>query len=58
MGAHEVLMDAFRTDVRPLCARVRVQLEASPDPLAAYRASGYAERAVARRAAIRPAPSG
>ncbi len=51
VGAHEVVMDAFRTDVRPLCARVRGQLEASPDPLAAFRDSGYAERVVAARGA-------
>ena len=32
------------TDVRPLCAKVRVDLGASADPIAAFRADGYAER--------------
>jgi L-rhamnose isomerase/sugar isomerase len=45
LGAHGVLVEAFSTDVRPLCARAREELGASPDPVAAFRASGYAERA-------------
>jgi len=44
LGAHEVLLDAYRTDVRPLCARVRARLGAFEDPLAALRESRYAER--------------
>ena len=50
LAAHRVLLDAFRTDVRPLCAKVRVDLGASADPLLSFRASGYAERAAAARA--------
>ena len=42
-------VDAFHTDVRPLCAKVRADLGASADPIAAFRADGYADR-VARRA--------
>src|SRR5262249_22253693 len=42
LAGHRVLVDAFRTDVRPLCAKVRVGLGASEDPIAAFRASGYA----------------
>jgi L-rhamnose isomerase/sugar isomerase len=49
MGGHELLLDAFRTDVRPLCARVRAALGAEEDPLAALRASGYADRVAAER---------
>jgi L-rhamnose isomerase/sugar isomerase len=50
LGGHEVLLDAFRTDVRPLCARVRLGLGAADDPIASLRESGYAERmADARR---------
>ena len=49
LGAHEVLLDAYRTDVRPLCARVRAALGAAEDPIAALRASGYAERRAAER---------
>lgn len=49
LGANEVLMDAYHTDVRPLLARLREGLGADGDPLAAYRASGWAERIVAER---------
>ncbi|MGW5018452.1 L-rhamnose isomerase [Streptomyces sp. NRRL F-5053] len=49
LGANEVLMDAYHTDVRPLLARLRESLGADGDPLAAYRASGWAERIVAER---------
>ena len=49
LGGHEILLDAFRTDVRPLCARVRTGLGAEADPVAALRASGYAERMAAER---------
>ena len=51
LGGHEVLLDAYRTDVRPLCARVRAAAGASEDPVAAHRASGYAERIAAERGA-------
>jgi L-rhamnose isomerase/sugar isomerase len=49
LAGHELLLDAYRTDVRPLCARVRAQLGAAEDPIATLRASGYAERMAARR---------
>jgi L-rhamnose isomerase/sugar isomerase len=49
LGANAVLMDAYNTDVRPLLAQVRTGQGLDPDPLAAYRASGYAERIVAER---------
>jgi L-rhamnose isomerase / sugar isomerase len=49
LGGHEVLLDAYRTDVRPLCARARLELGAAEDPVAALRASGYAERMAAER---------
>ena len=51
LGGHEVLLDAFRADVRPLCARVRARLGAEEDPIAALRASGRAERMAAEREA-------
>ena len=50
LGGHEILLDAFRTDVRPLCARVRAGVGAAEDPVAALRASGYAGRMGAERA--------
>jgi len=49
LGGHEILLEAFNTDVRPLCAQVRVGLGAAEDPVAAHRASGYAERVAAER---------
>jgi L-rhamnose isomerase/sugar isomerase len=49
LAGHEAMLDAFQTDVRPLCAKVRAELGAAEDPIAALRASGYAERRVAER---------
>jgi L-rhamnose isomerase/sugar isomerase len=49
LAAHRVLQDAFETDVRPLCAKVRADLGAAPDPIQAFRDSGYAERVAAAR---------
>jgi L-rhamnose isomerase/sugar isomerase len=49
LGAHRVLLDAYATDVRPLCAKVREDLGASADPLDAFRQSGYLQRVVEER---------
>ncbi|MFW6693306.1 L-rhamnose isomerase [Streptomyces sp. MAR4 CNX-425] len=49
LGANAVLMDAYNTDVRPLLAEVREEMGLDPDPVAAYRRSGWAERIVAER---------
>ncbi len=49
LGAHELLLDAYNTDVRPLCAKVRTDLGASPDPVSEFRGSGYLERATEER---------
>ena len=49
LGANGILMDAFNTDVRPLLRQVRAEAGRDPDPLAAYAASGYAERIVTER---------
>jgi L-rhamnose isomerase/sugar isomerase len=49
LGANAVLMDAFNTDVRPLLREVRQERGINPDPLAAYRRSGWAERIVEER---------
>jgi L-rhamnose isomerase/sugar isomerase len=50
LAAHRVLHDAFSTDVRPLCAKVRADLGAEADPIAAFAASGYAAKIAAARA--------
>ncbi|MGH2835534.1 MAG: TIM barrel protein [Solirubrobacteraceae bacterium] len=47
---HRLLLDAFNTDVRALCAHVRLKLGAYPDPIAEHRASGYVERKTKERA--------
>lgn len=49
LGAHGVLVDAFETDVRPLLAQVREELGRPANPLAAYRADGYAARVAEKR---------
>ena len=43
LGGHRILLGAFETDVRPLLARLRRQLELEDDPVEAFRAGGYAE---------------
>jgi L-rhamnose isomerase / sugar isomerase len=47
--AHRLLLDAYNTDVRPLCAKVREDLGASADPISAFRESGYLEKVVDER---------
>ena len=44
LGAHRILTDAFRTDVRPLLAQVRAEMGVPSDPIAAYWSSGYEEQ--------------
>lgn len=49
LGAHGVLMDAYDTDVRPLVATLREEMGLAADPMAAYAASGYADKIAAER---------
>ncbi|MET7656534.1 L-rhamnose isomerase [Streptomyces sp. NPDC005486] len=49
LEANAVVMDAYNTDVRPLLREVREEMGLDPEPMAAYRASGYAEKIVASR---------
>ncbi|MDR2564686.1 MAG: L-rhamnose isomerase [Bifidobacteriaceae bacterium] len=49
LGANAVLMDAYNTDVRPLLADLRLDQGLAPDPIAAFKASGYAARVAAER---------
>jgi L-rhamnose isomerase/sugar isomerase len=44
VDAENVLIAAFNTDVEPLLMQVREELGLAPDPLAAYRASGYQQQ--------------
>jgi L-rhamnose isomerase/sugar isomerase len=50
LEANGILVDAFNTDVRPLLAEMREDMGLDPDPLWAYRRSGYAEKTVEERA--------
>jgi L-rhamnose isomerase/sugar isomerase len=50
LGAHRTLLDAYATDVRPLCARVREEMGGAAEPIAAFEGSGYAERVAGERA--------
>jgi L-rhamnose isomerase / sugar isomerase len=49
MRGHELLLDAYKTDVRSQCAALRASLGGAEDPLAEARA--YTERIVAERGA-------
>ncbi|WP_447004086.1 L-rhamnose isomerase [Saccharothrix isguenensis] len=49
LGAHDVLMDAFHTDVRGALADRREARGLPRDPMAAYRTSGYAAEIAAGR---------
>ncbi|MGD0158459.1 MAG: L-rhamnose isomerase [Terracidiphilus sp.] len=49
--AEECIKDAFNTDVRPLLRDVRVEMGLDPEPLRAFRKSGYTERVTSQRRA-------
>ena len=49
LAAHRTLLDAYSTDVRPLCAKVREDLGGSADPVADFRQSGHLEKAIEER---------
>jgi L-rhamnose isomerase/sugar isomerase len=51
LGAYRVLQAAYETDVRPWLSEVRIRQGRDPDPIAAFRASGYAERVARERIA-------
>jgi L-rhamnose isomerase / sugar isomerase len=44
LGAHRVMTEAFKTDVRPLLAQVREEMGVPEDPIGAYLKSGYEEK--------------
>jgi len=49
VDAEECLKDAFATDVRPLLREVREEMGLDPEPLRAFRASGYTTAKAAQR---------
>jgi L-rhamnose isomerase/sugar isomerase len=54
LGGHEVLLEAYNSDVRPLCAKVREARGAAADPIAELRSSGYLAQEAERRAGAAP----
>jgi L-rhamnose isomerase/sugar isomerase len=44
LQAHEILLDAFKTDVRPLLREVREEMGRPTDPMRALHATGYLEK--------------
>ena len=44
IDAEQILQRAVETDVRPLLEQVRLEMDLDPNPLTAYRKSGYFER--------------
>ena len=49
LGANDVLMNAYNTDVRDLLGELRSEMGLAPDPKVAYAKSGYAEKIAAER---------
>jgi L-rhamnose isomerase/sugar isomerase len=49
LAAHEVLMDAFNTDVRPMIREWRQAKGIDGEPMKAYAKSGYAEKIASER---------
>lgn len=49
LTAHDVLMDAYKTDVRPLLHEWREENDIDPEPMKAYAASGYSAKIAAER---------
>src|ERR1700734_927105 len=58
LAANAALMDAYNPDVRPLLAGLREEMGLDPDPIAAYRGSGYQEKIIAERVGGTPASWG
>lgn len=58
LGGHSVLMDAYETDVRPLLAQIRTELNVPTDPIAAVRADSYTRKIAAERGVASAAGGG
>ncbi|HYE97621.1 MAG TPA: sugar isomerase, partial [Planctomycetota bacterium] len=58
LDAEEILRAAWTADPKPILAVARQRAGLDPDPLAAFRASGYRERILRERTAVKvPRPS-
>ncbi len=49
LGAQQVYVDAYETDVRPLLMQVREEMGVPVDPMAFYRGDGYAKKVAEAR---------
>jgi L-rhamnose isomerase/sugar isomerase len=58
LGGHEILLDAYNSDVRALCAGVRSEAGAAADPIGALRESGYSARMARARGGSSAAATG
>ena len=58
LGAHQVLLDAFQSDVRPLLEQVRSEMGLATDPIAAYHGSGYREKITSDRRSVSEGSAG
>jgi L-rhamnose isomerase/sugar isomerase len=58
LQSYRILRDAFETDVRPLLVEARAQMGIDPDPIASFRATGYAEEVARTRQAALSSASG
>jgi L-rhamnose isomerase/sugar isomerase len=58
LGAYRVVTDAFETDVRPLLAEVRLEMDTPEDPIAALKVSDYPARVIAERGMVAGGSSG
>ena len=52
LGAHRILDEAFKTDVRPLLAEVREEMGIHPDPIEAYKNDDYALKIAEERGTV------
>jgi L-rhamnose isomerase/sugar isomerase len=58
LRGHEILLDAYNSDVRALCAEARRQRGAEADPIGALRESGYSARMARARGGATAEASG
>jgi L-rhamnose isomerase / sugar isomerase len=58
IGAHRILMDAYETDVRPLLAAVREEMNCPPDPVQAVRQSDYPRQIAEKRGQLQTGTGG
>ena len=49
LGAHCILRDAFQTDVRPLLAQIRIEMDLPVEPLKTLKSSDYLKKVIETR---------